>query len=439
MTENLQVGAEDAHQDDLAVVVSNESVASVNVSVDEQELEPFKKEFIKEKRKHVVLRGFRKGTAPVEMVARFFKDEARQSARDNVIYAKYMKLLQDHKLQPLTNPKLERLDDEAGKISANISVEVLQPVVLGQYLGLELQKMPEKSVADASARALNEIKLNYPKLTDVADVASENGNVVTVDFVMTQDSKEIEKQNSLKVNLGTGLFFKDFEAQLVGVKAGETKEFDLVFPASYQREEFKGKTAHFALTVKLVQTTSEYDNDELAKVLGYESQDKMLEHLTKDVSDKIKDEEHLFYENQLLGQLLTSHEFKIPNKLSQDEVKRIVAEKPELSPEQASDISERFIKTDLILHAIYERHPDIQFKQEEFDTKITELAARAQDTVENTLRRLQETNKLQTYINYLTNCKVIDFLIEMSDKVDAPVGIVNESNNVVINEEKDNG
>lgn len=438
MTENIQVSMEDTHQDELAIVVSDDSVASVSVLIQEHELEAYKKEYIKEKRKHVVLRGYRKGTAPIEMVARFFKDEARESARDNVIYAKYMKLLREHKLQPLTPPKLEHLKDEAGQIAANISVEVLQPVVLGQYLGLELQKMPEKSVDDAVLKALTEIKYNYPKLTDVTDVAAVDGNVVTVDFVMTQDGKEIEKQNGFKINLGASLFYREFETHIVGMKVEETKEFDLTFPDSYQREDFRGKTVHFVLTVKLIQATSEYDNDELASVLGYESQEKMLELLTKDINDKIKDDERLFYENQILGQLLTSHQFNIPNKLVEDELRRIFAEKSDLNPAQAREIAERFIKTDLILHAIYERHPDIHFKQEDFDAKIADLAAKANDTVANVLQRLQQTNKLQTYVNYLTNCRVIDFLIEMSDKVESPAVVENQDNNV-ITEEKDNG
>ena len=70
----------------------------------------------------------------------------------------------------------------------------------------------------------------------------------------------------------------------------------------------------------------------------------------------------------------------------------------------------------MILHSIYERHPEIQYTQEQFNEKVAELAARANDSVDNTIRKLQETGKLQTYVNYLNNCKVIDFLIEMADK-----------------------
>lgn len=429
MPEVKEEHAEHNHDNDVPVVVSEDNIAKVNVSAEEKELEPYKKHFIHEKCKNVTIQGFRKGKAPESVVARLFSNEARQSAKDNLLYAKYMKLLQEHKLQPLSSPKVEHVHDENGKVFASLTVDVLQPVVLGQYLGLEIETMPARSVEESTKKTFAEIKTSYPKLTP-SEAPLKTGDVVIADFCVSNGEKELEKQTDFRINLGSKLYFQPFEDQLIGLVAGETKEFDVHFPETYHREEYRDKDIHFNFTAKEIKIVEEYTDEELAKVLGYENAAKMAELLTLQVEAKFKDEEHLFYENQILGQLLAAHQFKIPSKLIESEIKRIRLERPEMPAAEVEATAERFQRTDLVLHSIYERHPEIQYTQEQFDTKIGELAARANDTVENTIRKLQETGKLQMYVNYLNNCKVIDFLIEMADKKEAQPVVV-EDNKVI--------
>ena len=220
MTENTQEveGTRDAPvRSSQAVIVSDENIAQVNVSADEIELEPYRKQYIAEKRKSVIIKGYRKGTAPEAMVSSFFGDEAREAAKNSIIYNKYMKLLQDHKLQALTPPKLDNIEDRDGKIGVQISVEVLQPIVLGQYLGLELATFPVTSSDEEVAKTLESIKYSYPKLT-VVDTESKDKDVVEVDFSITVDGNVFEEQKALKLNLGLGTYFKEFEDNIVGMK-----------------------------------------------------------------------------------------------------------------------------------------------------------------------------------------------------------------------------
>lgn len=442
-TEEIKVPLPEVHEHnhdhDTPVIVSAENVATVNVSADEPELEPYKQHYIKEKAKNVTLQGFRKGKAPESMVARLFKEEARQSARDNLLFNKYTKLLQEHKLQPLSEPKVDHLHDKDGKMVATLIVEVLQPVTLGQYLGLELETMPPRSTEESLKKTIGEIKQSYPRLTDVQDGTVEKGNVIVADFTVSEGDKQLEKQENFKISIGVNLYYQPFEDQLVGMKIGESKEFDIHFPANYHKEEFRDKLMHFNFTVKELKSISEYTNDELAKVLGYEGEEKMNELLTKEIEAKFKDDEHLFYENQILGQLLSAHQFKIPRRLLDNEIATIRKEHPEMPPERVEEVADRFVRTDLVLHAVYERHPEIQMTQEEFNGRVSELAARSNDTVEGVVQKLQASGKLQRYVTYLTNCKVIDFLIDMADKkTKIEAGSV-PAEVTTTTEEKDNG
>jgi trigger factor len=371
------------------------------------------------------------------MVARLFREEARQAARDNLLFNKYTKLLQEHKLQPLSEPKVDHLHDKDGKLAATLIVEVLQPVTLGQYLGLEVETMPPRSTEESLKKTVAEIKQSYPRLTDVTDGAVEVGNVIVADFTVSDGDKQCEKQENFKLSIGKNLYYQPFEQQLVGLKLGENKEFDINFPSDYHKEDFRNKAMHFNLTVKEIKSVSEYTDDELAKVLGYESEEKMAELLVQEIDAKYKSDEHLFYENQILGQLLAAHQFKIPRRLIDREIGTIRVEHPEMPPERVEEIADRFIRTDLVLHAVYERHPEIQFTQDEFNAQIAELAAKANDTVEGTIQKLQTAGKLQRYVDYLTNCKVINFLIDMADKKEAAK--VETTEQATVTEEKDNG
>lgn len=402
-------------KEEMPVSVSEDNVARLNVLVNENELEPYKKHFIKEKAKTAVIRGFRKGAAPENMIAKFFKEEAHQFARDNMVFNKYTKLLQEHRLQPLSDPKLVGIIEENGVITANMMVDVLQPVMLGQYLGLEIEKAPEKNVEEELNKTLIEIKNKYPKLVECPiDNLVQDNNFITADYVVSDKEIILEEQKDFKMHIGAKLYFKDFEDCIVGMGIG-TKEFDVTFPETYHREEFRSKSIHFNFTVKNIYTIAEYNNEELSIVLNYTDEKNMIDGISTEIVKKNKQEDNVFYENQILEKLLTSHNFKLPRRLVIEEASRIKKDNKDMSEEEIIETANRFVKTDLIMHAILEKHPDIALTQEMFNLKITELAAKANDTVENTIQKLQNAGKMNAYSGYLNNCQVINYLIEMSD------------------------
>ncbi|WP_295658333.1 NADH:ubiquinone reductase (Na(+)-transporting) subunit F [uncultured Haemophilus sp.] len=100
------------------------------------------------------------------------------------------------------------------------------------------------------------------------DEAAENGDTVVIDFegFLGEETFEGGKGENYSLELGSNSFIPGFEDQLVGVKAGESKEVNVTFPEDYQAEDLAGKDAVFKVTVHEVKAKElpELD-DEFAK------------------------------------------------------------------------------------------------------------------------------------------------------------------------------
>src|SRR5258705_68466 len=77
-----------------------------------------------------------------------------------------------------------------------------------------------------------------------------------------------------KTVLGEGRLLKDFEQQVVGLRAGESRAFELTFPEDYHGKELAGKTAQFEVTLKQVEEAVLPEvNAEFARQLGIQDGD----------------------------------------------------------------------------------------------------------------------------------------------------------------------
>src|SRR5207237_4216932 len=108
--------------------------------------------------------------------------------------------------------------------------------------------------------------------------AAETGDLVVIDFEgkVGETAFEGGKGEDMSVQIGSGQLIPGFEDQLVGAKAGDSREVKVTFPADYPAEKLKGKDATFAVTVKAVKTGGENQIDEeFAKSLGLTDLDQL--------------------------------------------------------------------------------------------------------------------------------------------------------------------
>ena len=206
--------------------------------------------------------GFRPGKVPANLIRKMHGDALHQDALNSAVQAGIQQLLEEQKVRPAVQPEVQ-LDQkyEPGKdAELTVRVEALPDVPAPKIDKLKLERLtvdPDEAAVDEQ---LKQLASATKKWSDAPKKhAAENGDQVIIDFVGTVDGKEFDggSGQDMAVELGSGGLIPGFEEQLVGAKAGDSREVKVTFPGEYHVENLKGKPASFAVTVKAVKTAGE--------------------------------------------------------------------------------------------------------------------------------------------------------------------------------------
>lgn len=242
-------------------------------------------------REEMQLPGFRKGRVPVALViqnvgADFIRGEALEDAipewgdqalKEAGLYDDAVGT-SDLQVGPL---------DETQDYAFSIKVQTMPVAKLGEYKDLEVPRR-EVSVTDEQVEAqLTMLQERLANLQPVEDRAVQTGDFVLLDLSGSRDGEPIEgaQGKDQMYEVGRGNLIPGFEEELVGVKAGEEKSFDVTFPEDYHAEELSGQAATFSVTVKeiKVKVVPELDDAFAADVSEFEK----IEDLRNDIRERL--------------------------------------------------------------------------------------------------------------------------------------------------------
>ncbi|MDO4622960.1 MAG: trigger factor [Eubacteriales bacterium] len=275
----------------MSVKVENleKNMAKLTIEVSAEDFEAAMQHAYQKQKKNISIPGFRKGKVPKQMVEKmygpaiFYEDAANELINEN-----YPKAAEESGLEIVSQPQIDVTQIEKGKsFIFTAEVAVKPEVTLGQYKGVEVEKSDITVTDEEVEKALaSEQQKNSRKIT-IEDGAAEMDDTVTMDYAGTIDGVAFAggTAENQDLKLGSGSFIPGFEEQLVGVKAGETKEVNVTFPEDYHAEDLKGKAAVFTCTVhKITRTELPELNDEFAQDV---SEFDTLEEYKADLMGKI--------------------------------------------------------------------------------------------------------------------------------------------------------
>ena len=234
------------------------------------------------------IKGFRPGKAPLDVVRRQHGGQVREEVVSELIGQSLNESLRQENLQPVGQPQVQPLAMGLGEDLRYLAVfEVYPTVSLQGHEGMELS-LPQIEVTTADVDTMIEtLRKQRPDYADAGRGAADQDRI-TVDFDGSLDGVPFDggKAEGITFILGAGRMIPDFEAGVRGAAAGETRTFDVNFPADYGAPNLAGKTAQFTATVQKVEAAQLPElNDEFCKAFGIDEGG--VERLRTEVTDNM--------------------------------------------------------------------------------------------------------------------------------------------------------
>jgi trigger factor len=201
--------------------------------------------------------GFRPGKVPMKMVAQQYGPQVRSDVISDKVQASFSDAVREQKLRVAGYPRIEpRPQSEGGSGTLDFSAvfEVYPEVTLGN-LGGETVTRPVAEVTPADVERTIETLRRQRTRFEAVDRPATAGDRLIVDFTGRIDGVEFPggQARGFGLVLGDGRMLPEFETGLAAVKAGETRSFDVAFPADYHGKDVAGKLARFDVTVHAVE------------------------------------------------------------------------------------------------------------------------------------------------------------------------------------------
>jgi len=274
--------------------------------------------------------GFRPGKVPPNLIKKMHGPALEQEALNTAVQEGVQSLIQEQGLRPAMQPQVA-LDEDyaAGKdVEVKVELEVLPEVPTPSIEGLKLERL---TVEPSDAEVTTQIERFAAQQKSFAPAKKGHpaieGDQVIIDFVgKTEDGVAFPggTGEDMAVELGSGRLIPGFEAQLEGVKVGDTKTLNVTFPKDYGEKSLAGKPATFDITVKDVKVPGEAKlDDDFAKGLGLESFDKLKELFKGQVEQELNGLTRTYMKRKLLDQLAHGHDFPVPPSMVEAEFAQI--------------------------------------------------------------------------------------------------------------------
>ena len=234
----------------------------LKVFIDKKTIGTYMDDKYEEIKKTVVIKGFRPGKVPKDILKKKFGKAIFGEVLDKVLKDTSTKVLDENKIKPAGQPKIDlKTFGEDKDLEYVISVTELPKVEIKSVENIKFNEYNVKIDASETDKRIKEIAKNQKNFKEVTDVIkSSEGNLVVFDYKATIDGKEFKgsEAKNTQLELGKDLFIKGFDKQLIGVKKNDEKIVDVTLPENYPQKEFANKKAKFNCKILAVKKSEKF-------------------------------------------------------------------------------------------------------------------------------------------------------------------------------------
>ena len=350
----------------------------LKVFIDKKTISGYMDEKYDEIRKDVVLKGFRPGKVPTEILKRQFGKAVYGEVIDKVLKDTTTKALEENKIKPAGQPKIDLKSFGEGKdLEYIITVTELPNIDVSSINKIKVDDYEVKIDNTETDKRIDQIAKSQNNFKEVDEkYAAKTKDLVAFDYKATVDGNDFEgnEGKNTQLVLGKDLFIKGFDKQLEGVKKNDTKKVEVNLPENFPKKELINKKAVFDCKINSVKTPEDVKiNDDFAKTLGATDLNNLKELISKQINDEFKNSLDLISKKQILEQIEKQKLDDLPQNLIEQEVQILSQgmKEDELKKNKKSleEQAQKRIKTGLILNAFGEKN-NIKVSQDEVNAEI---------------------------------------------------------------------
>lgn len=399
-------------------------------------------------RKTAQIKGFRRGKAPMELLKSYFKGKVEADALRKIIEQTLEPGLEEKNIKPVSIVSVDPQDLEKGKpFTFTAEVEVQPEITVTNYKGLKVKKLPLDVSEDKVQEAIERIRRYNSKLTPIPEErGAQTGDHLTLDIETELDGKPVQSLDvyDYHLEMGRDFYLPGFDEHLQGIKEEEFREITIDFPEDFAKKNIAGKKVLFRITCSEAKESvlPEFD-DEFARDLGkFQDAAELKEHVRKDLQETLEQTAKRDTQQQIMDQLLGSHDFEVPDSLVEQEIDGMLRTMAETYLSQRVNIDELAINTPaqrellrpmaikqvraaFIINAIATQEA-IEWNEEDVDKELDRMATRFGVTKDYIRDRMAEESPASLLRSQIIQDKAYRFLEEHAEVIEHDENIESE-------------
>ncbi|MFB3917563.1 MAG: trigger factor [Terriglobales bacterium] len=389
------------------------------------------------------LPGFRKGKAPATVIRQRFAEDVKSEVVEALVPKYFRQQSEKQGLTPVSQPRVTDLHIQEGEpLRFKATFEVLPEIEVTGYKELR-PEVKDVSVGDDEVEAaLKNVREQHASYNAVEDRPLALGDFAQVSFQGTpkeagsepgaKPSKPVNVDDVM-VEIGDTNTVKEFSDNLLGAKPGETRTFDVAYPADFADQRLAGKTMSYSVTVKAIKNKQLPElNDDFAKELGdFANLDAVKQRIREGIEQEKKHAAEHEAKDKIVDELLKQNDFPVPEALVEQQIdlrlerglRALAAQGMRAEDLKKMDLTRlrsgqresavKEVKVALILDRIADLEK-IEVSDEEVNKEIESLATQSRQTVEAVRARLTRDGALDRIRHRIRNEKTLEYLFHQS-------------------------
>ncbi len=332
----------------------SKNIKKITVKIEKERWDKALDDAFNKANKNIKIDGFRKGKAPKDVYLKKYGEQSLYSSASEVLMQEaYTEVLENNKeLEIVASPNVSITKMDTDGIEFEFELTLLPTVKLGKYKGLNVQKEVVEVSEEEIDAALEQTLATYSEEVLKEDEI-KNGDIAVINFEGFLNGVPFEGGQSEKypLKIGSNSFIPGFEEQLIGLKSGDKKDIEIVFPEDYHSEDLKGKPVTFKVEIVEVKEIVKPEfNEGFFEDLGLEGindEASLREQLKENIEARKDMKNENKYIDSLLEECAKTVEVDIPEVMIKEETDRMIAQFAETLKRQQLELETYYQLTNL--------------------------------------------------------------------------------------------